>query len=93
MWTWGNLRSCHRIDRFSYSAKESGSSVIFVKFYTRSPIEWRQSFYHYCAHSKILQNGGSIGILELYLLKSVLLKLGVGKEQLNNRRHCTVVRS
>ena len=26
---------------FSYSTKESGSSVIFIQFYTRSSIEWR----------------------------------------------------
>ena len=26
---------------FSYSAKEPGSSVIFINFYTRDSIEWR----------------------------------------------------
>ena len=26
---------------FSYSAKEPGSSVIFIHFYTRDSIEWR----------------------------------------------------
>ena len=26
---------------FSYSAKEPGSSVIFIHFYTRGSIEWR----------------------------------------------------
>ena len=41
---------------FSYSAKEPGWSVIFVHFNARGSIEWHQSFYDYCAHSKILQN-------------------------------------
>ena len=41
---------------FSYSTKESGSSVIFIHFYTRGSIEWRYGFYLNCAHSKILQN-------------------------------------
>ena len=41
---------------FSYSTIESGSSDIFIHFYTRGSIEWFQSFYQYCAHSKILQN-------------------------------------
>ena len=41
---------------FSYSAKEPGSSVIFIHFYTRDSIEWRESYYHHCAYSKILQN-------------------------------------
>ena len=40
---------------FSYSAKETGSSVIFIHFLARGSIEWRENFYHYCAHSKILQ--------------------------------------
>ena len=26
---------------FSYSAKEPGSSVLFIHFYTRDSIEWR----------------------------------------------------
>ena len=29
---------------------------IFIHFYTWGSIEWRQSFYHYCPYSKILQN-------------------------------------
>ena len=46
-----------RVNRpFSYPKKEPGSSVIFIHFDTRCSIEWRWSFYHYCAHSKILQN-------------------------------------
>ena len=32
----------HKDNRpFSYSAKEAGSSVIFIHFYTRDSIEWR----------------------------------------------------
>ena len=41
---------------FSYSTKESGSSDIFIHFYTQNSIEWRWGFYRYCPHSKILQN-------------------------------------
>ena len=40
---------------FSYTTKEPGSSVIFIHFYMRGSIEWRQSFGLHCAHSKILQ--------------------------------------
>ena len=32
------------------------SAAIFVNFYGKGSIEWRWRFYHYCAHSKILQN-------------------------------------
>ena len=48
------MRFCNRL--FSYSAKEPGSSVTFIHFYTRNSIEWRWVFYHYFAHSKTLQN-------------------------------------
>ena len=50
---------------FSYSAKEPGSSVIFIHFYTRDSIEWRKSFYHNCAHSKILQNVAKYRSIEI----------------------------
>ena len=40
---------------FSYSTKEPGSSDIFIQFYSQGSIEWRWSFDHNCAHSKILQ--------------------------------------
>ena len=36
------------------SKKETGSSVISLHFYTPSLIERRLSFYHNCAHSKIV---------------------------------------
>ena len=49
----------------SYSAKEPGSSVIFIHFYTRDSIEWRLSFYHYCAHSKILQDVAKYRSIEI----------------------------
>ena len=50
---------------FRYSAKEPGSSVIFIHFYTRDSIKWRYSFYHYCAHSKILQNVAKYRSIEI----------------------------
>ena len=34
--------------------KEPGWSVISIHAYTRGSIEWRYSFYHYCAYSKNL---------------------------------------
>ena len=41
---------------FSYSTNEPGSSVIFIQFYARGSIEWRDSFHYNCGHSRILQN-------------------------------------
>ena len=41
---------------FRYSAKDPGSSVISIHFYTQDSIEWLQSFYHSYAHSQILQH-------------------------------------
>ena len=55
---------------FSYSAKESGSSVIFIHFYTRDSIEWRYSFYHNRAHSKILQNVAKYRSIEILFQNS-----------------------
>ena len=42
---------------FSYSTKELGSSDNFIHFYTflygmEGSIDWRQSFYRFCLHSK-----------------------------------------
>ena len=55
---------------FSYSAKEPGSSVIFIHFYARDSIEWRQSFYHNCARSKILQNVAKYRSIEILFQNS-----------------------
>ena len=44
---------------FSFSTKGPGLSVVFLHFYTQGSIEWRQSFLHYCPHSKLLQNVAS----------------------------------
>ena len=40
---------------FSYSTKEPGSSDIFIHFDAQGSIEWRWSFDHHCAYSKIRQ--------------------------------------
>ena len=55
---------------FSYSAKEPGSSVIFIHFYTGDSIKWRNSFYHYCPHSKILQNEAKYRSIEILFQNS-----------------------
>ena len=55
---------------FNYSATEPGSSVIFIHFYTRDSIKWRYSFYHYCAHSKILQNVAKYRLIEILFQNS-----------------------
>ena len=51
-----SLQPCGFNNRpFSYSTKEPGSSDIFIHFDAQGSIEWRWSFNHHCAYSKILQ--------------------------------------
>ena len=72
---------------FSYSTNEPGSSVIFVHLYTRGSIEWRQSFYHNCAHSKILQNVAKFrSILILFGIAKRSILGAVAYDQMNTRK-------
>ena len=51
------IKFCNDNDNrpFSYSTKEPGSSDIFIHFDAQGSIEWRWSFDHHCAYSKIRQ--------------------------------------
>ena len=68
---------------FSYSVKEPGSSVIFIHLHTRGSIDWRLSFYHYCVHSKILQNVAKYPSIEI--LFRIAKKVYAGPIQLGSR--------
>ena len=63
----------HYYRPFSYSTKEPGSSVIFKHFYTQGAIEWRKSFYHNCAHSKILHTVAKYNLVPRAFLRHTLI--------------------
>ena len=49
-------RLTQEVSNCSTVLKESGSSDIFIHFYSKRSIEWRYSLYSCCVNSKILQN-------------------------------------
>ena len=64
------------IDLLAVQQKSLDRALFFIQSYTRSSIEWCWSFYHCCAHSKILQNSSkcrSIHMLCLFRIARGLL--------------------